>query len=78
MSADNSPANRSISGTSVASQLQSLDYAMDLQMGKKALDAVVYDRAKNAGKEVGGLETVQEQVGVFNSLTEEEQAKYLA
>jgi uncharacterized protein len=61
----------------VASQLGSLDYIMEMQMGKKALDAVIYARAESAGKEVGGLETVDEQIGVFESLTTEEQVKFL-
>jgi uncharacterized protein YbaP (TraB family) len=41
---------------------------------KKPLDAVVYHRAQDAGKVVGGLETPEEQLAVFESLTAKEQA----
>ncbi|MBX3467521.1 MAG: TraB/GumN family protein [Planctomycetes bacterium] len=58
-------------------QLQLLEFAPQLQAGGKALDQVLYDRARKAGKEVGGLETLQEQLGCFDVLTAEEQARML-
>lgn len=43
----------------------------------KALDQWLYDTAKAAGKEVGGLETIEEQLGCFDVLTDQEQARML-
>jgi uncharacterized protein YbaP (TraB family) len=62
----------------VGSQLGQLDYLMELQMGAQPLDQMLYNRCKQAGKEVGGLEQVEEQLGVFESLTMEEQIKSLS
>jgi uncharacterized protein YbaP (TraB family) len=42
-----------------------------------ALDMKLYARAAELGLEVGGIETAEEQIGVFKSMTMEEQAKYL-
>ena len=44
---------------------------------KGSLDETLYYRAQKAGKEVGGIETVQEQIGFFERLTEAEQVRYL-
>ncbi|MHC5009437.1 MAG: TraB/GumN family protein, partial [Planctomycetota bacterium] len=44
----------------------------------QALDAWLYNTAKEAGKEVGGLETVAEQIGVFDALDLEAQIEILA
>jgi len=41
------------------------------------MDAALYTRAEALGKETGGLETVEEQIGVFESLSVEEQAGLL-
>ncbi len=49
---------------------------LDLPKGD-ALDKVLYMRAKQAGKQVGGLETTAEQLGVFDSMSEEEQVEGL-
>ena len=57
------------------SQLQQLDFLMELQMGKLPLDAMLYERAKKAGKTVGGLEKVEDQLSVFNSISAEGQKK---
>lgn len=57
----------------LTTQLGTLDYLQAQMMGKQPLDAVVYSRAQKAGKEVGGVEKVEEQLGVFDALTEEEQ-----
>lgn len=65
-----------------ALQLQQLgmrsERAVGGQTGGKALDQTLYDRARAAGKEVGGLETIEEQLGCFDVLTDEEQARMLA
>jgi uncharacterized protein YbaP (TraB family) len=44
---------------------------------KKPLDAVLYQRAQAAGKTVGGLETPEEQLGLFDELTPKEQVELL-
>lgn len=38
-----------------------------------AIDAVIYQRAKKEGKEVGGIETVQEQLAAMEALSDNEQ-----
>jgi hypothetical protein len=38
-----------------------------------AIDAVIYQRAKKEGKEVGGIETIQEQLAAMEALSEREQ-----
>ncbi|MBN2250389.1 MAG: TraB/GumN family protein [Campylobacterales bacterium] len=38
-----------------------------------AIDAVIYQRAKKAGKEVGGIERVEEQLSAMEALSEREQ-----
>ncbi|MCO5168294.1 MAG: TraB/GumN family protein [Planctomycetes bacterium] len=58
-------------------QLQLLEFAPQLQAGGKSLDQGLYDRAREAKKEVGGLETLQEQLGCFDVLSAEEQARML-
>ncbi|MDD3592671.1 MAG: TraB/GumN family protein [Sulfurovum sp.] len=37
------------------------------------IDAVIYQRAKKEGKEVGGIETIQEQLAAMEALSEREQ-----
>lgn len=61
----------------ITMQMGQLEFAKDLQSGKKALDAVIYERAQKDKKQVGGLETMGEQVGVFDALTMEEQVTQL-
>jgi len=41
------------------------------------LDLVLYNRARDQGKSVGGLETIDEQVAIFGDLTSEEQVELL-
>lgn len=41
------------------------------------LDMMLYQQASAAGKQVYGLETIQEQMGVFESMTEKEQLIFL-
>ncbi len=43
----------------------------------EALDVVLYAQAKEAGKEVGGIEVIEEQLVVFNALTDEESGQAL-
>lgn len=57
------------------SQVQMLDYMPQLQAGVKPLDAGLYTRAKQAGKTVGGLEKIEDQLSVFNSMSEAYQKK---
>lgn len=44
----------------------------------QALDAFLYNQAMTEGKEVGGLETIEEQIGIFDSTPEEDQVKGLS
>ena len=61
----------------VATQLAMLDYLVQLQMGKQPLDSMLYSKAEAAGKEVGGVEKVEEQLGIFDGMSAEEQVKQL-
>lgn len=45
--------------------------------GHKALDMILWERAKAAEKQTGGLEKIQDQVAAFETLNEEEQIIYL-
>jgi uncharacterized protein YbaP (TraB family) len=60
----------------VATQLQLLDDLGMMRSGK-ALDLQLYERARDEGLEVGGLETVDEQVAVFEGLSRAEQTQLL-
>lgn len=59
------------------SQLELLEYMPDVLAGREPLDAMLYGLATKAGKDVGALETVDEQVAVFEGFTMEEQIKLL-
>ncbi len=48
------------------------------QMENPALDAQLFTGSKEEGKIVDGLETVDEQLGIFDNLTYDEQAKHIA
>ena len=61
---------------SVGIQLVLLDRLMELAM-KPALDAKIYSHAESLKKGVGGLETVEEQLDIFDSLSREEQIHIL-
>ncbi len=61
----------------VATQLALLDRLAEIA-SKQPLDKVVYERAKSAKKKVGGLETIDEQIGVFSDMTDDEQRQFLA
>lgn len=45
--------------------------------GRQPLDGLIYERGEAAGKTVGGLETVAEQLGVFKSFNTAEQIEML-
>ena len=59
------------------SQLELLEYLPDVMSGRQPLDAMLYGMAVKVGKEVGGLETVDEQVAVFDGFTMDEQVRML-
>jgi uncharacterized protein YbaP (TraB family) len=58
-------------------QLMLVDYLPEMLAGQKALDSALYDMAVSAGKQVGGLETVDEQLAVMDALTVAEQVDAL-
>ncbi|MEM9380386.1 MAG: TraB/GumN family protein [Planctomycetota bacterium] len=53
------------------------EYLPDLLRGKTPLDKALYTRAKREGKVVGGLETVDEQIAVFEAFNQAEQVQML-
>jgi uncharacterized protein YbaP (TraB family) len=59
------------------SQLELMEYLPDLMAGRQPLDAMLYTMAQKANKEVGSLETVDEQVAVFDNFTIDEQVRML-
>jgi len=61
----------------VMSQVELLEFLPDISAGRQPLDAMLYGMASKDGKELGALETVDEQVAVFEAFTNEEQAKML-
>jgi uncharacterized protein len=58
-------------------QLSQLEFLPDLLAGRQPLDLMLWSRAQKAGKETGALETVEEQVGVFERFTAAEQKRML-
>src|SRR5262249_38088874 len=61
----------------VMSQIELLEFLPDVNAGRQPLDSTLYGIASKAGKELGALETVEEQIGVFESFTNDEQVKML-
>jgi uncharacterized protein YbaP (TraB family) len=61
----------------VMSQLELLEFVPEMSAGRQPLDAMLYSMADKAGKELGALETVDEQVAVFEGFTPQEQVKLL-
>ncbi len=57
--------------------LPMVDYLPDLMGGKAPLDKFLYERAKQSGKKVGGLETVEEQIAVFEIFDQAQQIQML-
>lgn len=60
----------------VGMQLELLDY-LNQMATQPVLDQVLYTFAEDNDKEVGGLETLDEQLGVFGSMSDAEQAHML-
>lgn len=46
--------------------------------GQSALDAALFEQAMSLGLNTGGLETVEEQLSVFDSMTEKQQVAFLS
>src|SRR5262249_56402384 len=61
----------------VMSQLELLEFLPDITAGRQPLDSMLYAMAEKNGKEVGALETVDEQVAVFDGFSQEEQIRML-
>ncbi|MBW1870740.1 MAG: TraB/GumN family protein [Deltaproteobacteria bacterium] len=59
----------------VAVQVALIDHLKEL--AKQPLDMFIYAQAQKDGKEVGGIETIDEQLSVFDSLTQAEQITML-
>ncbi|MFO1052050.1 MAG: TraB/GumN family protein [Planctomycetota bacterium] len=59
----------------IATQIPLIDHLRQMSSGSP-LDMMLYKRAAEDGKEVGGLETVEEQTSVFDGLTDAEQATF--
>lgn len=68
---------RTLKPWAVSAMLTSLDYLEVQLKGQLPLDHVLYVRAQGAGKTVGGLESVQEQVGIFTRLSKEQRVLML-
>jgi uncharacterized protein len=60
----------------VTSMLEVLDFMWDLLL-RPPLDVKLHDLAKLHGKELLGLETVEEQMAIFETMTAEEQIRWL-
>jgi uncharacterized protein YbaP (TraB family) len=58
-------------------QLSLLEFLPDMMAGRKPLDAMLWERAQKAGKEVGALETIDEQLAVFEQFSIPEQKRLL-
>lgn len=61
----------------VAVQIALLDYLDDMAL-RLPLDMALYTQALGTGKEVGGLETVDEQMSIFEDMSDEDGAKMLS
>ena len=59
------------------SQLSLLEFLPDLHAGRQPLDAMLWSKAVDAGKKVDALETVDEQLAVFDSFSMAEQIRLL-
>jgi uncharacterized protein YbaP (TraB family) len=58
-------------------QLSLLEFLPDMMAGRKPLDAMLWDRAQKAGKQVAALETIDEQLAVFDQFSMAEQKRLL-
>jgi uncharacterized protein YbaP (TraB family) len=59
------------------SQIELLEFVPDIAAGRQPLDATLYGIASKAGKELGALESVDDQINVFEGFTNEEQVRML-
>lgn len=71
------PYVRQMEPWAIGALLPTLDYFEEQAAGKAPLDKALYLRARTEGKEVGGLETVAEQLAVFGGFTREEHGRML-
>jgi uncharacterized protein YbaP (TraB family) len=71
------PTLSSMKPWAVMSQVEALEFLPDVMAGRQPLDVMLYSMAEKSGKELGALETVDEQVAVFEGFTNEEQVKML-
>lgn len=62
----------------LATQIMMLDYVDELMSGAQPLDASLASRAGEGGKDVRALETIEEQIHVFESLTDDEEVELLS
>ena len=60
-----------------ATQLELVEYVPDMIAGRLPLDMTLYNDAVKAGKETGGIETLEEQTSLLNSVSMEDQKKLL-
>jgi uncharacterized protein YbaP (TraB family) len=61
----------------VMSQIELIEFIPDVSAGRQPLDATLYGMASKAGKGLDALESVEDQIGVFEGFTNEEQVKML-
>ena len=59
------------------SQIELLEFIPDIAAGRQPLDATLYGIATKAKKDLAALESVEDQVNVFEGFTNEEQARML-
>ena len=59
------------------SYVELAEFLPDMMAGRQPLDTMLYDRARSEGKETGGLETIDEQLAIFDALTMDEQVRML-
>jgi uncharacterized protein len=58
-------------------QLSLLEFLPDMMAGRKPLDAMLWERAQKAGKQVAALETIDEQLAVFDQFSLADQKRLL-
>ena len=58
-------------------QLSLLEFLPDMMAGRKPLDAMLWERAQKAGKQVAALETIDEQLAVFDHFSIADQKRLL-
>lgn len=83
------PDTRAVTGPAIAgmmdrlkpwaamTMLSTLEFLPDQMAGRQPLDAMLYTRAQKEGKQVAALETVDEQLAVFDGFSDAEQTRML-